>query len=93
MAVSRPPEERAEVAKWLFWANASLDPILFIETPTGRVKDTGLRRNPTPKAITLLEEILSSREYLAGNNFSAADVAVGAYLLYIPLFFPDFNMG
>ncbi len=27
------------------------------------------------------------------HRFSVADVAVGAYLLYMPQFFPDINMG
>jgi len=81
------PEQRAEVLKWIIWANASLDPILFIETPTGRVKDTGLKRNPPPRAIGRLEDILSKQNYLVGDAFTAADVAVGGYLLYIPLFF------
>lgn len=27
----------AEVASWISWANASLDPICFLETPEGKV--------------------------------------------------------
>lgn len=38
------PAKRSEVMPWLVWANASLDPCIFIETPEGRVVDTGARR-------------------------------------------------
>ena len=29
---------------------------------------------------------------VAGNEFTVSDVAVGSYLLYLPLFFPDMNL-
>lgn len=31
-------KEMADAYKWVTWANASLDPICFVETPTGQVK-------------------------------------------------------
>lgn len=34
------PEKRAAVGKWVMWANATLDPILFKETPQGKVIGT-----------------------------------------------------
>ena len=36
------------------------------------------------RALDRLEAILSEKEWLVGGEFSAADVAVGAYLLYVP---------
>lgn len=84
------PEKRAEAGKWVFWANATLDPICFIEDGNGRVLDTGLRGEP--RAINRLEQILSDREFLLGDAFSVADVAVGAYLLYVPQFFSDVDV-
>lgn len=36
-----------------------------------------------------LDGILAQQPYLAGDSFSVSDVAVGSYLLYLPLFFPD----
>lgn len=35
----------------------------------------------------MLENILSKSEWLVDNTFSVADVAVGSYLNYVPLFF------
>lgn len=31
------PAEKAQVMSWVMWANASLDPICFLETPDGKV--------------------------------------------------------
>lgn len=30
-------KERAEMTSWIVWANASLDPVCFLETPEGKV--------------------------------------------------------
>ena len=46
-------------------------------------------RNPQ-----VLEKLLGDgRQWLCGDRFTVADVAVGAYLLYMPQFFPDLNVG
>jgi hypothetical protein len=34
-------KEMADAFKWVTWANASLDPICFVETPTGQVRPRG----------------------------------------------------
>ncbi|KAG5180314.1 glutathione s-transferase [Tribonema minus] len=81
------PGKRAARGKWVVWANASLDPVVFKETPEGRVRDTGLRANPPVRAIANLERMLGAREWLVDDAFSVADVAVGAYLLYALMFF------
>ena len=89
------PKKRADTLKWIIWANVSLDPCLFIENAKGQVLDTGVRVKPLqqpPKTIQRLESVLSERsenEWLAGESFGAADVAVGSYLLYVPQFFSD----
>jgi len=79
------PEKRAEVCKWLVWANASLDPVLFKENERGQVIGTGAGEEN--RKLRVLDTILSTRPFLLGKEFSVADVAVAAYLLYIPLFF------
>ncbi|CAK9115230.1 Glutathione S-transferase GstB [Durusdinium trenchii] len=87
------PEKRAEVNKWIVWANATLDPICFKEDGNGRVLDTGLRGEP--QALQVLDNLLDKSEFLLGSgeeSFSVADVAVGSYLLYVPLFFPDVSV-
>jgi glutathione S-transferase len=83
-----PKAQLAAVISWITWANASLDPICFLETPEGKVYDTGLRKKN--KRIDRLETILEKQDYLVKDvGFSLADVAVGAYLLYVVQFFPD----
>lgn len=81
--------ELASILSWITWANASLDPICFLETPNGKVYDTGLR-NPGNKRLLQLDSILSKHQYLVPSaGFTLADVAVSSYLLYVLLFFPD----
>lgn len=42
--------------------------------------------------MDVLEQILSSGEWLVDGTFSVADVAVGSYLNYVPLFFPQTDL-
>ena len=35
----------------------------------------------------MLESLLASSDWLVDNQFSVADVAVGSYLNYVPIFF------
>lgn len=88
------PAAAAAVTAWIVWANASLDPICFLETPEGKVADTGLRK--PNKRINRLEEILQANQEKTGSlllvpdaGFSCADVAVSSYLLYTLQFFPN----
>jgi len=81
---------KGAVLSWITWANASLDPICFLETPEGKVYDTGLK-NPN-RRIDALDKILSKQEFLVDGGFSVADVAVASYLLYVPQFFQGINL-
>jgi glutathione S-transferase len=81
---------QAAITSWISWANASLDPICFLETPDGKVYDTGLK-NPN-KRIDTLESMLSEKEFLVDGGFSLADVAVASYLLYVPQFFQGIDL-
>ena len=85
-------EQLASITSWIVWANASLDPICFLETPNGKVYDTGLRQ--PNRRIDQLNSILTTQSYLVrnGNNesvFTIADVAIVSYLAYVLQFFPD----
>lgn len=72
--------QRAAVISWITWANASLDPICFLETPDGKVYDTRLKQ--PNKRVNVLEKTLGKQEYLVEDTgFSLADVAVSSYLL------------
>ena len=78
------PEKRATVGKWIMWANSSLDPICFLENERGQV--IGTRLNDKPRAIVLLDSMLADSEWILGDEFTAADVAIASYLLYALLF-------
>ncbi|VEU33394.1 unnamed protein product [Pseudo-nitzschia multistriata] len=80
----------AAVTSWISWANASLDPICFIETPDGKVYDTGLKK--PNKRIDVLEKLLGEQDFLVEGGFSLADVAVASYLLYVPQFFQGVSL-
>ncbi len=79
--------DRASITSWIVWANASLDPVCFIETPQGKVIDTSFKYGH-PR-LDQLNTLLASRKFLLGDTFSLADVAVASYLLYVPQFFPN----
>ena len=73
--------QMAAVISWITWANASLDPICFLETPDGKVYDTGLKQ-PNNKRISTLESLLGTQDFLVNDaGFTIADVAVASYLL------------
>lgn len=47
------------------------------------------RESQTPVCLQPLEDILSKQPFLTGDTISAADIAVGSNLLYLPMFVPD----
>lgn len=65
------PNQKAAVTSWIVWANASLDPVCFLETPQGKVYDTGLKRtspgSPQP-LIDRLNELLGQQQYLVATE-------------------------
>jgi len=81
------PAARAEAGKWVSWANASLDPVCFVENDKGQVLETRLRGDPP--VLRTLDDLLKKQAFVTGEDFSVADVAIASYLLYVLLFFPD----
>ena len=70
------PEQRAELAKWTLFANATLGPGIFVEAS---------REKEMPRLFAPLNDLLGQQPFILGDRFSAADVAVGSMLAYIPL--------
>ncbi|QDZ40241.1 glutathione S-transferase family protein [Euhalothece natronophila Z-M001] len=70
------PQKRAEINQWILFANATLGPGIFIESS---------RETEKSKLFPPLNDHLSKHDYLVDNQFTAADVAVGAYLAYMPM--------
>jgi glutathione S-transferase/alpha,alpha-trehalase len=83
--------QAAAITSWITWANASLDPICFLETPDGKVYDTGLKQ-PNKKIDKLNSQMLANSKFLTGDDFTLADVAVASYLLYVLQFFPGTDL-
>lgn len=73
------PEKRARQNSWLVWANATLAPAMF---GPGRAQ-------ALPGLLDPLNALLSKQQWLTGSEFAVADVAVGAYLAYTAIFFPE----
>jgi glutathione S-transferase/alpha,alpha-trehalase len=85
------PAARAAYTKWVVWANSALDPVCFDENERGQVIGTRLDR-PDGRLVATLERILGESDYLVDDAFSVADVAVAAYLNYVPVFFNGVNL-
>merc|ERR1740127_283088 len=81
------PQQRAAFTKWVVWSNSELDGLCFGAIPGDhRVRGTSMNK-PDLKAVSTLERLLGESEWLVGGEFSVADVAVGSYLNYVPIFF------
>merc|ERR1719163_2547939 len=90
---AKTAKERAAYTKWVVWSNAELDGLCFGAVPGDhRVRGTAMDR-PELKSVGTLEKILSESEWLVDGEFSVADVAVGSYLNYVPIFFGNANLG
>jgi glutathione S-transferase len=70
------PEQRAELAQWVLFANATFGPGVFVEAS---------REREMPRLLTMLNQHLEARSFILGDRFSVADVAVGAFLAYMPI--------
>jgi glutathione S-transferase len=68
--------------QWVIFGNSTLSDGIF--APQFQAKET-------PLLLGKLNEIFASRPYLIGETFSAADVAVGSLLGYVPMMIPDFD--
>mmetsp|Transcript_8263 Transcript_8263/g.22768 ORF Transcript_8263/g.22768 Transcript_8263/m.22768 type:complete len:233 (+) Transcript_8263:1-699(+) len=86
------PAERAKYTKWVMWANSELDGLCFGAVPGDhRVRGTSLDK-PNVKSLDRLNQIMEGCEWLVDDSFSVADVAVGSYLNYVPVFFPSADL-
>lgn len=70
------PAQKAILAQWVLFANATLGPGIFVEAS---------RERETPRLLTPLNDIFQRQPFLLGEEFTVADVAVGSILTYIPV--------
>jgi len=69
-------EQRAILAQWVLFANATLSPGIFVEANRDR---------ELPRLMAPLNEIFGRQPFLLGEEFTVADVAVGSVLAWIPI--------
>jgi glutathione S-transferase len=69
-------EQRALLNQWIVFTNATLGPGIFVETT---------REKEMPRLLAPLDHHLQQHSYILGDRFTAADVAVGSMLAYIPM--------
>ena len=73
----KTPEARGAAASWVIWANATMWPAL--ETSRGQCDMQAL--------FGPVDAILGEKKWILGEEFSVADIAVGAYIRYGEMFF------
>ncbi len=64
MDLRSTPEAMAKVTPWVVWANAALDPILFLENDRGQVIGTRLTQNPRQIQVRASSPTLSFSLFL-----------------------------
>ena len=67
---------RAAYYQWVLFGNSTLANGLFLEQ---------IREKEMPRLLGVLNTVLNSQDYLLGDRFSVADVAVGSILAYVPI--------
>ena len=80
-----PPKERGAYYRWMFFAAgpleaATINRALKFEVPTERESMIGY--GTLGAVLDTLEAAVSANEFIAGANFSAADVYVGSHLSF-----------
>jgi len=81
--------QRSLASQWVLFANATLAVALFV--PSNREREF-------PRLMGVLDGLLADgRSLMAGPwgdpGWSVADCAVNAYLAYLPIFFPQIDLG
>ena len=84
--------QRARVYEWLFWEQYDHEPtvavirawIRFFGVPAGREADVEPLRARAHKALSVLESHLVTRDFLVGETYTIADIALFAYTHVAP---------
>jgi len=71
-----PFEQRTILIQWILFGNSTLSSAILVKENLPR---------EAPELLTALNQILQRQPFLMGDRFTAADVAVGSLLAYIPI--------
>ncbi len=78
---------RAEILAWMFFEQYSHEPYIatsrfimkYLGNPPERRADLEARREPGERALAIMEQRLERHPYIAGVDYSLADIALFAY--------------
>ncbi|MEM7277567.1 MAG: glutathione S-transferase family protein [Pseudomonadota bacterium] len=78
---------RALVYQWLFFEQYSHEPYIatsrfivqYLGSPANRADELSAKQEPGNKALKIMDSHLSTREFLTGDHFTIADIALYAY--------------
>ncbi|HVI04757.1 MAG TPA: glutathione S-transferase family protein [Sphingomicrobium sp.] len=78
-------DEKADYYRWFFYAAGPLEAALSNravgwEVPADKERMFGYGN--TDRAVAVLDELLSKRDYVCGDRFTAADVYVGSQIMF-----------
>jgi len=81
------PKRRAAVDRWLDWTLSTLQPVdrpvfwAIVRTPPAQQDWTQIRKDATAAAEIwqILDRQLATRRFVEGDDFTIADIALGAY--------------
>jgi len=78
---------RAKVLQWLFFEQYSHEPYIavsifivkYLRNPADRQLDLAAKREPGYRALGVMDEQLAETDFLAGDDYTIADIALYAY--------------
>jgi glutathione S-transferase len=81
------PKHRAAVDRWLDWTLSTLQPVdrpvfwALVRTPIEKRDLVAIQKDADAEAVQwrIVEDQLASRRFVEGNEFTIADIALGAY--------------
>jgi glutathione S-transferase len=81
------PKRRAAVDRWLDWTLSTIQPVdrpvfwALVRTPTEQRDMTAIQKDADAEALVwrIADHHLSTRRFIEGDDFTIADIAVGAY--------------
>jgi glutathione S-transferase len=81
------PRQRAAVDRWLDWTLSTLQPVdrpvfwALVRTPVEKRDLVAIQKDADAEAIQwrIVEHQLTSRRFVEGDDFTIADIALGAY--------------
>jgi glutathione S-transferase len=81
------PKRRASVDRWLDWTLSTLQPVdrpvfwALVRTPVAQRDMVAIQRDVDAEAVQwrIIDAELSTRRFIEGDDFTIADIAIGAY--------------